>query len=171
MSPTSKPTPRECSVSDALATVGDRYTLEIVRELFYGNTRFVDLIAEVGAPRSVLSSRLSRLQEAGVVGRRRYSERPPRDEYLLTAAGRDLAPVLLALKQWGDRWCRGGAQTAEFTHDCGALLHARIVCASCGKPVQFEDLTVSGGSHPPTIAAGPGDPTTPSETSVRTSLP
>jgi DNA-binding HxlR family transcriptional regulator len=158
-------------VSDALSTVGERYSLEIVRELFYGNTRFVDLVAQLAAPRSVLSSRLSRLEEAGVVRRRRYSERPPRDEYLLTAAGRDLAPVLLALKQGGDRWCRRGVQTAEFTHDCGALLHARIVCASCGKPVQFEDLTVSGGTHPPTIAADPDDRTTSSDSSVQTTSP
>jgi DNA-binding HxlR family transcriptional regulator len=171
VSPASKPTHRQCSVSDALATVGDRYTLEIVRELFYGNTRFVDLIAEVGAPRSVLSSRLSRLHDAGVVRRRRYSDRPPRDEYVLTDAGSDLAPVLLALKQWGDRWCRHGVQTAEFTHSCGALLHAQIVCAACGKPIQFEDLTVSGGTHPPTITAGRGDTTTSSDTSVRTSSP
>ena len=153
MSPTSKPTRRECSVGDALASVGDRYTLEIVRELFYGNHRFVDLIAQLGAPRSVLSNRLSRLHTAGVIERRRYSEHPPRDEYVLTDAGRDLAPVLLALKEWGDRWCRGGIQTAEFTHHCGAQLHAEITCASCGEPIAFEDLTITGGTHPPTIAA------------------
>ena len=155
VSPTSKPTRRECSVSDALASVGDRYTLEIVRELFYGNHRFVDLIAQVGAPRSVLSSRLSRLHQAGVIDRRRYSEHPPREEYVLTDAGRDLAPVLLALKQWGDRWCRDGVQTAEFTHSCCAQLHARITCESCGEPIEFEDLTITGGTHPPTITARP----------------
>ncbi|MEU6196683.1 helix-turn-helix domain-containing protein [Streptomyces sp. NPDC047061] len=152
MSPKVKPTPRECSVTDALAVVGDRYTLELVRELFYGNHRFVDLAAQLGAPRSVLSARLTRLVDAGVVSRRRYSERPPREEYLLTPAGRDLAPVLLALKQWGDRWSRDGAQTAEFTHVCGSLLHVDSTCASCGEIVRFEDLTVTGGTHPPVIA-------------------
>jgi DNA-binding HxlR family transcriptional regulator len=155
VSPTSKPTPRECSVSDALDAVGDRYTLEIVRELFYGNHRFVDLLAQVGAPRSVLSSRLSRLHQAGVIQRRRYSDHPPREEYVLTDAGRELAPVLLALKQWGDRWRRDGVQTAEFTHNCGAQLHAQIVCEACGTPIEFEDLTVTGGTHPPAIAATP----------------
>ena len=106
MSPVSKPTARECSVTDALRLFGDRYSLAIVRELFYGNRRFVDLVAQVAAPRSVLASRLSSLVDAGVIERRMYSHRPPRDEYVLTAAGIDLAPVLLALKQWGDKWCR-----------------------------------------------------------------
>jgi DNA-binding HxlR family transcriptional regulator len=140
-----------CSVTDALAAVGDRYTLAIVRELFYGNSRFIDLAAQVGAPRSVLASRLTRLLEAGVVHRRRYSEHPPRDQYLLTDAGRELAPVLLALKQWGDRWCRDGVQTTEFTHRCGAPLNAVMVCGACGEPVEFGDLAITGGTHPPTI--------------------
>ncbi|MGL6237002.1 MAG: winged helix-turn-helix transcriptional regulator [Segniliparus sp.] len=153
MSPSFKPTPRECSVTDALGIVGDRYTLELIRELFYGNHRFVDLVAQLGAPRSVLSARLAKLVDAGVVSRRQYSERPPREEYLLTPAGRDLAPVLLALKQWGDRWCRDGEQTAEFTHACGALLHVDCTCAACGKVVQFEELAITGGTHPPVIAA------------------
>ena len=102
MSPDFKPTPRECSITDALAVLGDRYSLAIVRELFYGNRRFVDLVAQVAAPRSLLASRLSTLVETGVVARRQYSERPPRDEYVLTDAGRALAPVLLTLKEWGD---------------------------------------------------------------------
>lgn len=156
MSPSSKPTPRECSVSDALALVGDRYTLEIVRELFYGNHRFVDLVAQLGAPRSVLSRRLAQLCETGVLRRRQYSDRPPREEYLLTEAGRDLVPVLLALKQWGDRWCRGGVQTVEFTHQCGNQLQAEMVCAACRRPAHFEDLTISGGTHPPAITAETG---------------
>ena len=154
MSPECKPSPRECSVSDALALVGGRYTLELTRELFYGNRRFVDLAAQLGAPRSVLSSRLDKLCEAGVIVRSRYSERPPRDEYMLTDAGRELAPVLLALKQWGDRWCRDGVQTVEFTHSCGAQLDAETVCSACRECVRFEDLTISGGSHPPLINAG-----------------
>lgn len=153
VSPESKPTPRVCSVTDALAVVGDRYTLELVRELFYGNRRFVEVVAQLGAPRSVLSARLTKLVDAGVVTTRQYSERPPREEYLLTEAGRDLAPVLLAVKQWGDKWCREGAQTAEFTHSCGAVLDVRPCCAACGEEVAFEDLTVTGGTNPPLVRA------------------
>ncbi|GAF48323.1 winged helix-turn-helix transcriptional regulator [Rhodococcus wratislaviensis] len=131
--------------------IGDRYTLEIARELFYGNHRFTDMAAQLGAPRSVLSNRLAKLCDAGVIRRRQYSDRPPREEYLLTESGRDLVPLLLALKQWGDRWCRGDVQTVEFTHRCGDQLHVETVCSACRKTVQFEDLTVSGGTHPPTL--------------------
>lgn len=132
--------------------VGDRYTLEIARELFYGNHRFIDLVAQLGAPRSVLSNRLAKLCDTGVVWRRQYSDRPPREEYLLTESGRDLVPLLLALKQWGDHWCRDGVQTVQFTHRCGNELHVEMVCAACQEPVKFEDLTVSGGTHPPALA-------------------
>ena len=138
-------------MTDALALVGDRYSLAIVRELFYGNRRFIELVEQVAAPRSVLASRLATLTEADVTERRRYSERPPRDEYVLTAAGRDLAPVLLALKQWGDRWCRDGEPTVVFTHDCGAELRTVTTCASCHREVLFGDLAVTGGSNPPEI--------------------
>ena len=144
-------------MTDALAAVGDRHTLAIVRELFYGNVRFVELAAQVRAPRSVLASRLARLLDVGVVRRRRYSEHPPRDEYLLTESGLELAPVLLALKQWGDRWCRDGKQTTEFTHSCGAPLNAVTACAACGQVIEFGDLTITGGTNPPTIHAVEAD--------------
>jgi len=147
----SKPTPRECSLTDALAVLGDRYSLAIIRELFYGNRRFVNLVAEVAAPRSVLTTRLNDLVTAGVIERRRYSDRPPRDEYVLTDAGGDLAPVLLALKQWGDKWCRSGEATVVFRHSCGAQLEVQSSCASCSEQVEFRDLEVDGGTNPPLI--------------------
>ena len=101
MSPESKPTPRVCSITDALSIVGDRYALLVARELRYGRTRFQDIAAGTGAPRDVLTARLRKLEEAGVIERRRYCEHPPRYEYLLTEAGRELQPILLALKEWG----------------------------------------------------------------------
>ncbi|HEU4400441.1 MAG TPA: helix-turn-helix domain-containing protein, partial [Actinomycetota bacterium] len=89
MSPESKPTRRVCSITDALSIVGDRYALLVARELRYGQTRFQDIAAGTGAPRDVLTARLRKLEEAGVIERRRYSEHPPRYEYLLTEAGRE----------------------------------------------------------------------------------
>ena len=89
-------------MADALAVVGDRYSLLIVREIGYGYVRFGDMAAFTGAPRDVLSSRLKRLEEVGVLERRQYSERPPRFEYHLTEAGSALRPIVLALKEWGD---------------------------------------------------------------------
>ena len=93
-----------CSI-DALSIVGDRYALLVARELRYGLTRFQDIVASTGAPRDVLTARLRKLEQAGVIERRRYSEHPPRYEYLLTEAGKELQPILLALKEWGDRHC------------------------------------------------------------------
>src|ERR1700693_855874 len=84
VSPQSRPTLRVCSVTDAVNAVGDRYSLPVVRELLYGNHRFSELAARAGARRTLLAGRLRKLEELGVVQRRRYSTRPPRDEYLLT---------------------------------------------------------------------------------------
>ncbi|MFD3929300.1 winged helix-turn-helix transcriptional regulator [Streptomyces sp. NPDC058614] len=151
MSTESAPTPRVCSVTDAIAVVGERHSLPIVRELLYGNRRFSEIADAVGLSRTLLSTRLRRLESAGVVERRRYSEHPPRDEYVLTEAGWALLPVLAALKEWGDTYCRDGLATAEFQHKCGAVLHTRADCAACGEEIHFQDLTVVGGTHPPQI--------------------
>jgi DNA-binding HxlR family transcriptional regulator len=150
VSPQSRPTPRVCSVTDAANAVADRYAIPIVRELFYGNGRFSDLAQLVGAPRTVLAGRLRKLEGLGIVQRHRYSERPPRDEYTLTAAGRELLPVLIAFKEWGDAHC-GKSRQAErlkFAHRCGKPLRALMVCAACRKVVRFEDLVVTGPIRP-----------------------
>src|SRR6059058_1752421 len=97
-----RPAPRECSVAAALDVIGEKWSLLVIRELFLGVRRFNDIAVNTGAPRDILTARLRRLEELGVVARREYSQRPPRHEYILTDAGKDLRPVLLALKQWGD---------------------------------------------------------------------
>jgi DNA-binding HxlR family transcriptional regulator len=140
--------PRVCSITDALALVGDRYALLIVRELRYGRTRFTQLLNGTGAPRDVLTRRLRELEEADIVERRLYSERPPRYEYVLTEAGEELHPVLLQLKEWGDRHLNAGAEPVIFRHTCGAEFHATTVCEACRKPIAAGDLTVAGGTHP-----------------------
>jgi DNA-binding HxlR family transcriptional regulator len=139
---------RVCSITDALAFVGERYSLLIVREIKYGRTRFTQLLNGTGAPRDVLTRRLRELEEAGIVERRPYSEHPPRFEYLLTEAGEELHPVLLQLKEWGDRHLNPGAEPVIFRHVCGAEFHAQTVCEACGKPISGGDLEVSGGTHP-----------------------
>jgi DNA-binding HxlR family transcriptional regulator len=143
-----KPTRRVCSITDALEIVGDRYALLVARELRYGKTRFQDFLAGTGAPRDVLTSRLRKLEDSGVIERRLYSERPPRHEYLLTEAGRELQPILLALKEWGDRHCNAGEEPVVFQHSCGAVFHPQTTCAACGEPLRDGELTVTGGTHP-----------------------
>jgi DNA-binding HxlR family transcriptional regulator len=148
MSPESKPSKRVCSITDALSIVGDRYALLVAREIRYRHTRFKDIAASTGAPRDVLTARLRKLEQAGVIERRQYSERPPRYDYLLTAAGRELQPILLALKEWGDRYCNPGEEPVIFEHTCGAEFHPVTVCAACRQPVRDGELTVTGGTHP-----------------------
>ncbi|WP_371640727.1 winged helix-turn-helix transcriptional regulator [Streptomyces virginiae] len=94
---------RICSIADALDIVGGRWSLLFLRELSFGVHRFTDIQINTGAPRRMLALRLHTLEEAGVIERRRYCDHPPRDEYLLTAAGQGLLPVLQALREWGER--------------------------------------------------------------------
>ena len=92
---------RVCSMADALALVGDRWSLHVVREVGMGVRRFDAIQRRTGAPRQVLTARLRKLEAVGVITRAPYSERPPRFEYALTASGEELIPVMAALHAWG----------------------------------------------------------------------
>jgi len=92
-----------CSIARALELVGERWTLLIIRDAFLGLRRFDQFQDSLGVARNVLTNRLNRLVEEGILERTAYSERPPRFEYRLTEKGRDLGVALLALMQWGDR--------------------------------------------------------------------
>jgi DNA-binding HxlR family transcriptional regulator len=98
--------PRVCGIADALDLVGDRWALLVLRELGFGVLRFNDIRAHTGAPRDTLTTRLRELEQSGLISRRRYHEHPPRDEYVLTAAGQALGPALRALRKWGETYAR-----------------------------------------------------------------
>ena len=102
-------------MAGALELIGDRWTLLFIRDLLLGLRRYDDLRASIDIPDATLSARLKHLTEHGIVERVRYQERPPRDEYRLTAKGRDLWKVSVALREWGDRWDATGfdAPTVE----------------------------------------------------------
>lgn len=138
-------------MSDALDVIGDRYSLPILRELLYGFHRFSDLATLTGAPRTLLTSRLRRLEDAGVVVRQQYSERPPRFEYHLTEAGAALIPAILVLRDWGERYAGDDEPKTVFRHSCGDVMHPVVVCASCREDVSPDDLEVAGGTHPPSL--------------------
>lgn len=93
----------------AAEMLGDRWTLLILREAFYGVARYDDMLADLGAPRSMLTDRLGRLVERGIMRRQPYREpgSRTRQAYVLTAAGQDLALTLLALTQWGEEHVTG----------------------------------------------------------------
>jgi DNA-binding HxlR family transcriptional regulator len=95
---------QNCSVASALEIVGERWTLLIIRDAFLGLRRFDEFQDSLGIARNVLTDRLNRLVEEGILERVRYSERPERFEYRLTPKGRDLQVALAALRQWGDEY-------------------------------------------------------------------
>ena len=110
----------------------------------------------LGISREVLTERLNWLVEHGIFERRQYSERPPRDDYVLTDKGQELADILFAISAWGDRWTAGEAgPPALFRHrTCGELTHAEIRCAHCGEPLHSQDVEVTAGpgADPATLA-------------------
>jgi DNA-binding HxlR family transcriptional regulator len=95
---------QNCSIARALEVVGERWTLLIVRDVFLGFRKFDEIQANLGIARNVLTDRLNRLVEEGILERVRYSERPARFEYRLTEKGRELNVALTALRQWGDKY-------------------------------------------------------------------
>ncbi len=128
-------------LADVLTIVGERWTLLVVREVALGVRRFDELQGATGAPRAVLSDRLRRLIDAGVLEPRAYHVpgSRTRQEYGLTAAGVDLLPVLSALSDWGERHLSPGSEPREpdvaYRHSgCGHRLTARLVC-ECGAEV------------------------------------
>lgn len=136
-----------CSVARALSVVGDPWTLVILREAFLGARRFDEFRQRVGAARPIVAARLAGLVASGVLERRRYQDRPPRDEYVLTEKGRDLMPVMMALVAWGDRWLDDGrGRPVDFVHDaCGQRTTAVATCSECGEPLEPEQLRAGPG--------------------------
>lgn len=132
----------DCSVAQCLEVVGEWWSMLILRNSFLGVTRFDEFQRRLGISRNILQERLSRLVEAGVLVRVRYSEHPPRDDYRLTDKGRDLWPVLTAMRQWGDRHAAPNGPPLEVVHTrCGATTPAVFVCGSCGEPLGARDVT------------------------------
>ncbi|MBI1360623.1 MAG: transcriptional regulator [Alphaproteobacteria bacterium] len=92
-----------CPVARAMSVIGDRWTLLIVRDCFLGKSRFEQFQKSLSVTRHILADRLKRLVEAGVLERNAYSSRPLRYDYVLTDKGRDFAPALVGLKDWGKK--------------------------------------------------------------------
>ena len=144
-----------CSVARAVDVIGEWWTPLIVRDLYLGITRFDAIQRDLGISRKVLSERLARLTEHGVVEREAYQDNPPRHDYRLTEKGRDLATVLLALKAWGDRWeTPDDRRPLLLRHEtCGQITEPVMTCSGCGEPLTGADVTPLPG---PGTTAGPG---------------
>jgi DNA-binding HxlR family transcriptional regulator len=124
--------------------LGDQWTLLVLREAFYGVTRFDRFQESLGIARNTLTERLDRLVGAGLLDRVRYQERPARYEYLLSDMGRDFFPALAAIIHWGDRWL-GDPSAPPITlwhKDCGRSTHAEVHCAHCQGELTSEHVTM-----------------------------
>jgi len=133
---------QRCSIARTLSVIGDRWTMLVLREAFLRTRRFDDFQERTGAPRPMLAERLRRLVDQGILERRRYSERPPRDEYRLTERGVDLYPVIVSLLRWGDRWMADElGPPVELRHrGCGEVMVPDLACPACGAWVSARDV-------------------------------
>ncbi|WP_349263608.1 helix-turn-helix domain-containing protein [Actinocrinis sp.] len=134
-----------CSIKRTLDVVGTRSAVLLMREAYYGTTRFDDFADRVGITDAVASARLRELVDAGLLERRPYQEpgKRTRHEYVLTDAGADLLPVLLALWQWGDQHLVGeeGPPLLLRHSGCGAPLAVQVRCEE-GHDVPLDEVSV-----------------------------
>ena len=130
-----------CSVAQALEVVGDWWSLMIVRDIFFGVTRFDDIQRRLGIPRNTLTDRLDWLSCHGVLTKVPHGDSENRFEYRLTDKGRDLQPVLLAMMAWGDKWgATAGNPPLQASDHNGEPVELRVVNAKTGRRVPGEKV-------------------------------
>ena len=122
-----------CSIARTLQVLGEKWTLLILRESFYGSTRFEQFHSVLQCPRNLLSERLTKLVDEGILERSEYREpgSRARNEYRMTDKGRELTPILLALMQWGDHHKADpeGPPVVARHAECGRDLHVAFACS------------------------------------------
>jgi DNA-binding HxlR family transcriptional regulator len=137
-----------CSFARTVDLIGDRWSLMILRDAFYGVRRFSQFKRDLGVTQAVLSARLAQMVDHGLLAREPVGAEKAREEYRLTSKGRDLFPVIVSLMQWGDRWIH---------HETGAPVI--LADSQSGRPVDRIEVTVGGEPRKPTnllFSAGPG---------------
>jgi DNA-binding HxlR family transcriptional regulator len=128
-----------CSVARSLEVIGERWTILILRDVFFGIHRFDELHRGLGVARNILQARLELLCDEGILERRPYQE--GRFEYHLTKKGRELWPTLTSLMKWGDRYYAPNGRARLIKHrDCGGEIDERLNCARCGRRLKLQDL-------------------------------
>jgi DNA-binding HxlR family transcriptional regulator len=141
-----------CTVARTVDLIGDWWTPLVLREAFYGARRFEEFERILGLSRNVLTQRLTRLTEEGLLERVRYQDRPPRHEYHLTDKGRDFFPVIAAMMRWGDLWLAPDGPPIVLHHKtCGHDTHAEVVCAHCREPLRHPDISAGLGPGFPAL--------------------
>jgi len=123
---------RPCSVARTLLVLGDKWTFLILRDAFFGIRRYEELRARLGIATNILTDRLARLTEQGILVKMLYQENPERFEYRLTEKGKDFYGPFIAMMRWGDKWLAGGKPSLKLRHrDCGQDFQPLVVCDHC----------------------------------------
>ena len=140
-----------CSIARSLELVGERWSLLILRNaLFAGSTRYGEFQRSLGIATNVLQDRLDGFVEAGIMERRPLPEQPDLPEYVLTGKGRDFAPALIALTQWGDKWAAPDGPPILYRHaTCGSPVVVDARCTACGELHDLAEVRAHPGRGMP----------------------
>jgi DNA-binding HxlR family transcriptional regulator len=140
-----------CPIARSLERVGEWWSMLIMRDALHGMRRFDEFQRSLGIAPNMLTRRLNALVEAGLLERRRYSQHPPRDEYVPSARGRDFRPVLLSLLAWGNRhFAPEGASVLLINRKTGKAVDPILADPITGRPIEEPNYTLTPGP-----AAGP----------------
>ena len=148
----------QCSIARSLDIVGESWSLLVLRDILQGSRRFDELQSSLGIASNVLTARLKRLTDEGLLEQRRYQKHPPRYEYLPTQMARDVMPVLLLLIQWGNTYLAGrkDAPQAIVHNACGHEMTPRLVCSHCGEPIGKQGVSIVPPAKVKTLTAALG---------------
>ena len=136
----------QCPIARSLERVGEWWSILILRDAFLGSTRFEQFQKNLDIAPNMLTRRLNALVNSGLLERRRYSERPPRDEYVLTERGRDFRPVLWALLAWGNKhFAPEGASVVIVDAETGALAEPILTDRRSGQPLVAPRFRTAAG--------------------------
>jgi len=136
-----------CSVARSVDFLGDWWAPLILREAFLGTTRFSDFQENLSIGRNILTQRLKRIVEEGLMTKEKYQDGPARVEYLLTKKRAEFFDVITAMLRGGDRWLDEGKgpPLARHHHACGKTVHAKTVCDHCGEKFSHKDVNFTPG--------------------------
>jgi DNA-binding HxlR family transcriptional regulator len=138
---------RRCSIARTLSITGDFWTSLLIREAFFGTRRFEEFQRNLDIAPNILSGRLRRLVDQGILEKVAYSEWPVRHEYRLTERGLDLYHLPLAVLTWGQRWLQTDESDIQLRHDsCGSELVTVLSCDRCGERLTRHDITLEDGA-------------------------
>ena len=136
----------ECSLARSLDMVGEWWTLLIIRDLFYGIDTFDLLCKDLGIARNILSNRLKKLVERGIIEKQGGGKGQRKQRYRLTPKGKDLFPIIMALVAWGDRWEAPDGPPVVFRHlPDGHPAQPIVICERCGEALNAKDIQPEKG--------------------------